>query len=156
MHTYNIKSVTCSEMPPEENAKPVNKIINLLEEGILDERHDQEFYKRLSEMAGDATDRDILWSMHLDEMKHEIYMTEIYKHLTDAPLTAEQPQVEVSSDMLKNFETALFGEISAVSFYRKILFAFADRPTRDTLYEIITDEQRHASFLNYLYAKHKV
>jgi len=143
-------------MLPEEDSASIGKITDMLEDAILDERHDSAFYKQLSQNVDDSTDRDILWSMHLDEMKHEIYLTEIYKHLTQTPLTTEQPTVELAPDILKNFESSLFGEISAVSFYRKLLFAFADRPTRDILYEIITDEQRHASFLNYLYSKYKI
>lgn len=60
----------------------------------------------------------------------------------------------ISDNMAENFSNALFGELSAVEFYRKLYFAFLNPELRDALFEIITDEQGHAQILNYMYSKY--
>ncbi|MDP2891609.1 MAG: ferritin-like domain-containing protein, partial [Bacillota bacterium] len=48
---------------------------------------------------------------------------------------------------------ALMGEQNAVRKYRQVLFAMTDRRLINMITEIITDEIRHATLYNYLYAK---
>jgi len=91
-----------------------------------------------------------------DEMKHYVLFRQIYQELTGnaLPPAAEMP-FEKPASYCDGLHKALMGEQSAVTRYRRILYAMKDRRHINMLTEIITDELRHFGLYNYLYAKNR-
>jgi rubrerythrin len=81
---------------------------------------------------------------------------QLYFELTGQTLPPpKETAFERPSTYCAGIQKALFGELGAVERYRRILFAMQNRRHINMLTEIITDELKHASKYNYLYAKNK-
>ncbi len=133
-------------------------VIEMIKEAIKDEKSDGIFYDTIANMLTDENDKKIMYKIHHDEDKHRKMFIEIYEMLTESSVPEDETESadkEVSQNMAENFENALFDEISAVEFYRKLYFIFLNQEIRDALFEIITDEQNHAHIVNYMYSKYK-
>ena len=151
----NISDVKKMEDNDMEN---VDKFVSeMIKEAIKDEKKDALFYVELAEKISDENDKKIIHKIHNDEKKHEKIFKEIYMLINGEEPDENELQFEkkqLSTNMLQNFSDAIFDELDAVEFYRKIYFSFLNQEIRDALYEIITDEQIHAQILNYMYAKY--
>lgn len=154
MYPYNIKK-------SEEN-KPKNismsaydkTLTDMLQDAIDDEYVDYLKYTALSEIAADSEDAETLKSIAYDEFKHKRIFEEIYYSVVNAPAIQPRNYGEfVPTDLTIDLKEGLFDELEGVEMYRDILSAFDDLPTRDKIFEIITDEQAHADLLNYLISK---
>lgn len=129
-----------------------NETLELFIDGIKEKAEDSKYYLNLSEIATSPTDKEILRQISLDIYKHLKIFEEIYFRLTgNMPPETEVMPVEVGENLLKEYEKAMFNELSNAEFTRKILFVFNDMEIRDMLYEIITDEQSNATKFLYLY-----
>lgn len=166
MYPYNIgetkytknPSVITAASTPSKAALPIpdDKLLTLIKEAIVDENKDAFFYKELMNRQKSKTDQEILRSLYLDEMKHKKYFQEIYQILTGEKLPEpEETSKSPESNLISAYEKSFFGELEAVEFYRQILFSILNQEIRDMLYEIITDEQKHAAKLQYLLWKTK-
>ena len=78
---------------------------------------------------------------------------EIYWQVTgdDLPPPLDVP-FERPNSYCDGISRAIFGELAAVERYRKVLFGFEFLPYRNMITEIYTDELKHASKWNYLFA----
>ncbi len=132
-------------------------ILKMLIEAIKDEIKDAHYYDEIAKTLTDEDDSKIFHKMHHDEDKHRKIFSEIFEMLTGEEPSLEEIQPDykqVSENMPENFAQSIFDELSAVEFYRKLYFAFLNTEIRDSLFEIITDEQGHAQILNYMYSKY--
>jgi rubrerythrin len=127
--------------------------LELIAESIGAEREDELFYNYMISVAPMA-DRDIITSIRDDERKHNLLFQELYWEITgrDAPSVPEEPSVEPAS-YCEGISRAIFGELSAVERYRLILFGLEFLPYRNIMTEIYTDELKHATKWNYLFAQ---
>lgn len=79
---------------------------------------------------------------------------QIYFELTGQSITqTKDTEFEKPKSYCEGIQKALFGELGAVERYRRILFSMQDRRHINMLTEIITDELKHSSKYNFLYAK---
>ncbi|KZL92665.1 ferritin-like domain-containing protein [Clostridium magnum] len=126
--------------------------LNLVKEAVSGEREDELFYDYLISVAPSKEEKDIIASIRDDERKHNVMFRRIYKAFTgmDIPSGGEETFQKPSS-YLDGIKRALFGELKAVEKYREIRKGLPMGPYRDVLFEIITDELKHASKYNYLY-----
>ena len=62
---------------------------------------------------------------------------------------------EINMDYKSNLKLALFGELTAVAKYRKILGTMPSGNSYTLLMSIMTDELRHASKYNFLISNAK-
>lgn len=134
-----------------ENAYP--NALQLMVEAVSGERHDELFYDYLIREAPDEKQKQIIASIRDDERKHNKMFREIYYQLTHKEIP---PTINVTFQRPRTYlvglEMALFGELGAVEKYRQIIFGLECLAFRNMLYEIITDEQKHANKYNFLYA----
>jgi rubrerythrin len=132
----------------------LQKALPLIKEAVQGEREDELFYQHLISLAPSKEEKGIIASIRDDERKHNRMFRQIYKDLTGKEIQApEKTPFERPSSYLDGIRTALFGELKAVENYRRIRQCLpAGGPYRDMLFEIITDELRHASKYNYLFA----
>ena len=147
-----------TEPDTDNSIEEINRyIIQMVTEAIKDEMEDSRFYSTIANTLEDENDSKIFYKIACDEKKHEKIFSEIYEMLTGESFSDDGMDCDkkpISDNMAENFSNALFGELSAVEFYRKLYFAFLNPELRDALFEIITDEQGHAQILNYMYSKY--
>jgi len=151
-------------MPPsipemyEQYTMPENlkMAISLIKDAIVGEREDELFYDYLISEAPSEEDKKIIESIRDDEKKHNKMFKELYYELTGKmPPQPAEPDFVKPASYVAGLQQALFGELGAVERYRKILFAMTKRKDINMITEIITDEIKHASKYNFLYAKNK-
>ena len=161
MYNFNIPSafpgypITFNKYYPTQMYVPMYaypEAINLISESVADEREDDMFYSYLFSIAPEDQ-KEIIGSILEDERKHFKMLREIYWQVTgkDLPPAPETP-FEKPKSYCEGISKAIFGELAAVERYRRILFGFEFLPYRNMITEIYTDEFKHASKWNYLYA----
>ncbi|WP_232695903.1 ferritin-like domain-containing protein [Brevibacillus daliensis] len=132
-----------------------NLIIPILEESIADEREDELFYDSLIALAPTQLEKEVITSIRNDERKHRRYLRQIYKELTgrDAP-PGKANSFQPPASYLEGLEKALLGELQAFERYRTVYMNIPER-YKNMIFEIMTDELKHAGYYNWLYAKNK-
>lgn len=138
------------------NNRADQKIIDMLLMAMKNENKDKNYYEQLSKKIRDREDSNIVYQIALDEQKHYKYLAQIYKRLTKQTPSVQFEQAKLGDNLADEFAISIFDELGAVEFYRRLMFLFLDLQIRDMFYEIITDEQAHATKFNYLYSKYAV
>lgn len=131
-------------------------VLRLIQESIADERHDELFYDYLLSVAPSDQDKQVITSIRDDERKHNRWFRQIYTELTGQrpPEMPEREAFQQPQSYLDGIEKALMGELKAFEKYR-IIYLNIPEQYRDTIFVIMTDEMKHASYYNWLYAKNK-
>lgn len=131
-------------------------VIRLIQEAIADERHDELFYDYLLSVAPTDQEKKVIAGIRDDERKHRSLFRQIYTQLTGQhlPVTGEEETFQKPASYLDGIEQALMGELKAFEKYR-VIYKYIPVQYRDTIFEIMTDEMKHASYYNWLYAKNK-
>ena len=130
----------------------LSQAIELIRQSVRNEREDELFYDKLLEQAPTEKEKDIIRSIRDDERKHNQILRGLYYEFTGQMLPADTLTVEANNNMdyTANLEKALFGELEAVSKYRKIMGTMPSGNSYTLLMSIMTDELRHASKYNFL------
>ncbi len=126
--------------------------LNLIVASVGGEREDELFYDYLLSVAP-PPQREIITPIRDDERKHNKLLRQLYWEVTcqDIPPTPDVP-FDKPQNYCDGITRALFGELAAVERYRKILYGFEFLPYRNIITEIYTDELKHSSKWNYLFA----
>ncbi len=128
--------------------------LELIRRAISGEQNDRRFYEYLISIAPTQEEKNIIASIRDDELGHFDLFRQIYKDITGKyPVPLGDEEFEEPESYLEGIEQALFGELKAVELYRQIYYGLKTREHRDILFEIVTDELKHASKWNYLYTK---
>mgnify|MGYP000896845705 FL=1 len=136
------------------DSKQLKRSLCLIREALGDEAHDRAFYQYLLKIAPDCAQREIIKSIRDDEIKHFKMVRMIYQEITcEQPEPEQQPEFEEPENYCAAIQKAIFGELEAVELYRKIMFGLCSQRHRDMMFEIITDELKHAVKWNFLYTK---
>jgi rubrerythrin len=130
--------------------------LQLVREAVQGEREDEVFYQYLISVAPTREEKEIIASIRDDERKHNQMFRRIYRDLTGHEVQSTGgEQFERPASYIAGIRKALFGELRAVEKYRRIKQCLTQRVHRDILFEIITDELKHASKYNYLFTLNK-
>lgn len=127
-------------------------VVSMIKKAMSDEKHDRMKYKMMLAMTRDDKAIKQIEYPYEDEAKHYNIFQNILVDLTGQRYEAPNPKVETYSNFKSAVESSINGELEAVEFYRKIKALLANRRMRDLLYEIITDEQEHATRFVYIYS----
>lgn len=128
------------------------KLLDMIKEAMKDERHDHKKYKMMMEMTDNKEIKENIRYAYEDEAKHYRMFQEIYEDLTGEEIDVPVPKVELADRLVDNVKSSIQGELAAVEFYRDIRSMLTSKKHRDMLFEIITDEQEHATRFVYIYA----
>jgi|GEM_PF-3276343 len=142
-----------SQKPPSNMPRPSiidEKILDMILEAIADERGDAEYYAKLTHMAKSQEEKNILNGIRMDEQKHEKIFRRIYSMLTGKEASVETKLKKVGNNLRDEYRKSVFEELETVEFYKKMYIALKSQDIRNMLYDIITDEQSHATKLTYL------
>ena len=132
--------------------QPMMKLLDMIKEAMLDERSDNKKYKMMMEMTENREIRDNIKFAYEDEAKHYRMFQDIYEDLTGEDIEIPVPKVELADRFVDNVKSSIQGELHAVEMYRDIRAMLTTKRHRDMLFEIITDEQEHATRFVYIYA----
>ncbi|WP_310938178.1 ferritin-like domain-containing protein [Clostridium sp. SHJSY1] len=120
--------------------------------GVQGEREDELFYDYLISQAPTNDEKQIISSIRDDERRHNMLFRRMYKDFTGMEIPqGEEEKFQSPESYLEGIKRALFGELSAVERYRAIRRRLPREIYRDMLFDIITDELKHASKYNYLF-----
>jgi rubrerythrin len=132
--------------------KPMPKLLDMMKEAMRDERHDDKKYKMMSEMTENKEIRENLHHAQVDEAKHYRMFQDIYENLTGEDIEVPVPKVDLADSFVDNLKSSIQGELGAVEMYRNVRAMLTSKKHRDIVFEIITDEQEHATRFVYIYA----
>jgi rubrerythrin len=127
-------------------------VLELIKEAMMDERHDRIKYGNMKEMTKNEKIKNQINFAFEDEGKHYKMFQQIYYMLTGKTIDIPQPKVETYNKLIDAIETSINGELEAVELYRKIQSLMPNQKLRDMLFEIITDEQEHATRFVYVFS----
>lgn len=135
--------------PKQQNMR---KLLDLITDAMRDEKHDNKKYKKMMDMTENKEIRENILHAQEDEAKHYRMFQEIYENLSGEDIEVPTPKVELADRFVDNVKSSIQGELEAVEMYRDIRAMLTSKKHRDMLYEIITDEQEHATRFVYIYA----
>ncbi|MCL6606350.1 MAG: ferritin-like domain-containing protein [Paenibacillus sp.] len=123
-------------------------LINDVSKAIIGEVHAFNFYKRLAELAPIEQSRKKILSIRLDEVKHYHWFSMILRGLG-----GQQPQILTSPIPItyrEGVRKAIWDESESAAFYKDISYRATDLPTNKFFMDAAHDEQRHASWFQYM------
>lgn len=139
---------------PPLTYKSLKEAMGLLEKSMNDERAGARFYDYLIKQAPTQEAKSIIMEARDDARKHVKMLRAIYKGLTGMNFTSkEMKDVDMPASYLEGIRKAFFDGLEDSQRYRDIRAGLVSRYYRDMLFEIMTDEMRHAIKYNYLLAK---
>jgi rubrerythrin len=138
--------------PVPASYKTLHEALELIRKAVAGEREDELFYDWLLAEAPTQEEKEIIAGIRDDERKHRRMFKEMYRVLTGhpAPEAASGETFEKPATYRAGIRKALFGELSAVERYRNIRAGLPNRYFRDMVFEILTDELKHAQKYNYI------
>jgi rubrerythrin len=125
-----------------------------LQQAIQGELEAIPYYQALLELAP-AADREDIRHIREDEERHAQTLSQLYSELTGRPpvtFPVEEPDL---SSYLQGLREAVRDELEAAEQYRDLYLGTLNHRIRDMLFEIMSDEQEHATRLTLLYAINK-
>lgn len=128
------------------------KLQQLLKEAMLDEKKDYRKYRSMAEMTDNREIIEQIRFAYEDEAKHYEMFQEIYEEIMGEDIQIKAPELERPDRFIDGVKSSINGELEAVELYRDIRAMLKGKKYRDMLYEIITDEQEHATRFVYLYS----
>lgn len=140
-------------------SKSFIKSVNLIQDSVEGEKSDALFYEWLINNipADNLTQKqvksikDTIESIREDEMSHNKMFKAMYKQLTGADATPVETEFVPPENFTEGILMALNGELNAVKRYRTIMNGMPNLYYRDIVFNILTDELRHANLYNYIY-----
>lgn len=123
----------------------------LIAEAVQGEKEDQIFYDYLISLAPTQEQIEIITSIRNDEIKHNQWFKQMYQALTgNEAVSTPQAQFVPPASYGEGIKKAFFGELKAMEKYRVIREGLPYREYRDIVFEILTDEMKHAQLYNYI------
>jgi rubrerythrin len=150
MPSYNQDTFYRSN-PMHKSFKTLEEALALVKEAIQSERDDTLFYEYLISIAPTQEEKDIIATIRDDEKKHNQYFREIYNLYTgESVYLSPAANSEKPKSYVEGIKKAKFGELAAVEKYRDIRAGIPHSYFRDMVFEIITDELKHAQKYDYV------
>ena len=135
----------------EPQYKTLEEALELVKNAVQGEREDEIFYDYMISVAPTKEEKDIISSIRDDEIKHNKMFREIYYYFTGEELPRNtHADFKEPENYVEGLRRALFGELAAMERYRIIRAGLPSRYYRDMVFEILTDELKHADKYNYL------
>jgi len=132
------------------------KSLALMVEAVQGEKEDRLFYEYLISVAPTQADKEIIAAIRDDEIRHNLMFKKMYLDFTGQEVKDVTEEVfKKPASYIDGIQQALFGELKAVEKYREIRKGLPDRHNRDLVFEILTDELKHAAKYNFLYTENQ-
>lgn len=122
-------------------------ILKLIDEALSDEVSDYMFYTVLEEKCPDMA--EMFRSIAADEMKHKKMLTELYTDLNGKAPAEKKPELkaDLSKSCKELIKEQIPKELEGAAMYRTLYFAMPSVTEKNIIFEIMTDEMMHATWL---------
>lgn len=123
-------------------------LINDISKAVIGEVHAYNFYQRLSELATNNEYQQTILSIQRDEARHYHWFTMMLRMMG-----AQQPKIpagELPTGFAEGVKVAIRDELDAAAFYQDIAYRATTRPVQMHFLHASHDEQRHASWFQYM------
>ena len=135
----------------QKTYKTLDEALALVKNAVQGEREDELFYDYLISMAPTQEEKDIITTIRNDEIKHNKYFREIYKYYTKQNIPSQSDTAfHKPKSYVEGITKAKFGELAAVERYRNIRAGLPTEYYKDMVFEILTDELKHAHKYDYI------
>lgn len=124
------------------------ELVNDVLRAIRDEVHAYYFYETLAEIAPTDRERQTIKSIQQDEARHYHWFTMILQRLGGQ--IPEIPEGRTPLNYVEGLKEAIVDELNAASFYQNVAYNTDDRHIQMHFMHASHDEQRHASWLQYM------
>jgi len=135
----------------------LRRSLSLIKKAIKGEQEAAEFYGYLCRKAPNKRQKEIINSIRCDEVNHKKWFKEIYCAYTGKSYdSCCQCQCGCGDESKKpksyreGLRKAVLDELSAMEQYRLIRSGLPNRCYRDLVFQILTDEIKHAIKINFL------
>lgn len=121
-------------------------LLELIKEAIEDEAQGVKEYKQMAELA-QSEEKQMLEKIALDEEKHYNMLNEIYKKLNNStvtPIVTEGVRVVKTE---RNKKAMVKAKLDKMELYRVLYFNLKQPRYKNYVFEIMSDEQKHAIML---------
>ncbi|GAA0713039.1 hypothetical protein GCM10008904_26870 [Paraclostridium ghonii] len=141
------------------NPMQLQNSINLIASSVEDERSASEFYKWLIDnipteklsTRQSTKIKKIIESIRDDELNHNNMFKKMYTQITGKEAIPEEEAFIPPKSFRLGIEEAMEGELNAVKKYREIIEGLPSPYYRDKVFNILSDELRHANLYNFIY-----
>jgi len=124
----------------------------ILLNAMQDEVNAIAYYNQLIELTEDTQDIELLQDIRNDEMSHFTALSELYDLLTNLEVPVFEAEVPQITTFIDGVKQAFFNELEDSEFYRGLALNCAN-PSQRMFFDIMADENKHASWLHYIYTK---
>lgn len=125
--------------------------LKMIAEAVYGEKGDQVFYDYLISKAPTQQQKDIITWIRNDEVRHNQLFKNMYKSLTGQEVAiAQEAEFIPPASYEEGITKAMLGELRAMERYRVIRQGLPSRYYRDIVFEILTDEMKHANLYNFI------
>lgn len=131
--------------------KLLENALYLVKKAVQGEKEDELFYDYLISLAPTEEEKNIIGTIRDDERKHDKFFREIYKFYTGQSIPEPtNVEFEKPKSYIDGIRKAKFGELAAVEKYRDIRAGMPYEYYKDMVFEILTDELKHAHKYDYI------
>lgn len=121
-------------------------LLELIKEAIEDEAQGVKEYKQMAELA-QSEEKQMLEKIALDEEKHYNMLNEIYKKLNNSTVTPIVTEGVRAVKTERNKKAMVKAKLDKMELYRVLYFNLKQPRYKNYVFEIMSDEQKHAIML---------
>lgn len=147
----------CVDYGKDFSKEGLRKALHVIKEAVESEQNDEREYEHLISIACNKEQKELLRCIRDDERNHRKWLREIYMNYTGkviCPKKCDDSKKCCEHKKCKHYcsgiKDAFFNEIKAMEKYRLIRAGLPRRCDRDLVFQILTDEIKHAMYLNYI------
>lgn len=110
-------------------------------------------YRQLLHIAPDNQDIELINGIHLDEISHLSALVNLYSSLFGEQPVSSAPRASHISAYVPGIKDSIMSELNLYVSFSNIIFTDHNTDVRNVIFQVLTDDNRHASRLNFLYTK---
>ncbi|KZL89555.1 PdaC/SigV domain-containing protein [Clostridium magnum] len=140
---YKFKSSTLKDNP----------LFNLILIAMNNNRFTSKKYKLMMNMTKDTNILNSVQHAYENELKHYNSFKQILGKLTGQSVEIPSPNIKINTSITEAIEDCIDKELEEIKLYQKIVVLISSDQIKTSIKNMITDKQRTAASLNFLYAR---
>lgn len=110
-------------------------------------------YEQLLNIASDRQDIELIGKIRLDEATHLGVLIGLYAGLFGEQPSLTAPRSSQINSFIPGIKDSIMSELNLYVTFSNIIFTDTNADVRNTFAQVLADDNRHASRLNFIYSK---